>query len=72
LSGNITTKEQEPYLHLHITVADKKHHVYGGHLNRCIISATCEMIIMVIEGNVERTFDPAIGLNLLQYEDGRF
>ncbi len=69
LSGNITTKEGEVYLHLHITVADKVHQVYGGHLNRCVISATCEMIITVLDGTVERVLDPVIGLNLLQYEN---
>jgi hypothetical protein len=65
LLGNISTKNGESYLHLHITVCDSTLHSYGGHLNSAIVSATCECIIDIIDGRIERVFDDETGLNLL-------
>lgn len=67
LIGNISCKDGEPYLHLHINVADDHQNVYGGHLNECVISATCEMFIDIIDGKVDRLFDEEIGLNLIKF-----
>ena len=39
----------------------------GGHLNRAVISATCEMVITVIDGRVDRFHSEEIGLNLFQF-----
>ena len=33
---------------------------------KAIVSATCEMVIQVINGQVDRYFDEEIGLNLLK------
>ena len=44
-----------------------KFKVFGGHLNRAIVSATCEMIINIIDGRVDRYFDEEIGLNLFKF-----
>lgn len=64
LMGNISTKDGETYLHLHINVCNSDMVVYGGHLNECYISATCELHITKIDGEVDRYFDESIGLNL--------
>lgn len=54
LTGTITTKKGTYYAHLHLSVGDQKGNVFGGHLNRAVVSATCEMVIQVIDGIVER------------------
>lgn len=54
-------------MHLHINVADAEHHVYGGHLNECIISATCEIVIDCIEGHLNRRLDENVGLNIFEF-----
>ena len=38
-----------------------------GHLNRAMVSATCEMVINIINGRVDRYFDEEIGLNLFEF-----
>lgn len=67
LTGTVTTKDGEFYHHLHLSAGDSKGAVYGGHLNRASVSATCEMVIRIIEGRVERKLDPEVGLNLFSF-----
>ncbi|NLY67541.1 MAG: DNA-binding protein [Tissierellia bacterium] len=69
LSGNISRMDGEVYIHLHITVCDEENKAYGGHLNMAVISATCEIIIDVIDGYVDRRFDEETGLNLFNFVD---
>jgi len=65
LTGNITTKDNEIYIHLHINLSNQKFEVIGGHLDKANISATCEIIIDTIDGSLDRCFDQEIGINLL-------
>jgi len=67
LTGTVTTQDGAFYAHLHMSAGDAEGRVFGGHLNRAHISATCEMIVRVIDGRVERRFDEEIGLNLLAF-----
>ena len=68
LVGTITTMNGEYYAHIHISAGDSQGHMVGGHLNRAVVSATCEMVIRVIRGQVDRAFDEGVGLNLLRFE----
>ena len=67
LTGTITTQRGRPYAHLHMAVGDLSARVYGGHLNRAVVSATAEIIMNVIPGEVERQPDAKIGLNLMHF-----
>jgi Predicted DNA-binding protein with PD1-like DNA-binding motif len=67
LTGTITTMNGEYYAHLHMSAGNERGEVFGGHLNRAMVSATCEMTISVIDGAVERRFDPDVGLNLFEF-----
>ena len=67
LTGTVTTKEGQFYAHLHMSAGDEHGAVFGGHLNRAVVSATCEMHLRVLEGCVERCFDEEIGLNLMAF-----
>ena len=68
LTGNISTKDGEIYLHLHINLADSKYNTYGGHLNYAVVSGTCELVITEINGEVEREFNEEVGLNLYKFD----
>ena len=67
LTGTVTRKDGDVYLHLHIAAGDEEGHVHGGHLNRAIISATAEIQIQVIDGEIGREFSQEIGLNLFKF-----
>ena len=67
LTGTISTMDGAYYAHLHMSAGDAEGHVFGGHLNRAVISATCEMVIRVIDGQVDRKFDENVGLNLFAF-----
>ena len=68
LLGNVTTKNGETYIHLHINVCREDMTVLGGHLNECRISATCEMFVKTVDGVIERRVDEKeTGLNLFEF-----
>lgn len=67
LTGTITTMDDEFYSHIHMSAGNEKGEVFGGHLNRAIVSATCEMVINIVNGKVNRYFDQEVGLNLLKF-----
>lgn len=67
LTGTVNTMNGEFYTHIHMSAGNDKGEVYGGHLNKAVVSATCEMVINIIEGTVDRYFDKEIGLNLFKF-----
>lgn len=64
LTGTIDTMDGAFYSHYHIAVGDKDGHAWGGHLNTAYISATCELILTILPGQIDRFKDPQVGLNL--------
>ena len=69
LVGNSTRKDGEVYLHVHINFGDENGMVRGGHLVRSVISATSEIIVRKIDGEVGRKLSEEIGLNLLNFSE---
>jgi len=64
LTGNITTVHEEPYIHLHATLADQQNRIHGGHVLELTIGATCEMFIHVMDASIGRVHDDQMGINL--------
>ena len=67
LVGTITEKDGAFYQHLHLSAGNADCAVVGGHLNRAVVSATCEMVIRILSGSVDRSPDPETGINLLRF-----
>ena len=68
LTGTVSTMNGAYYSHLHMSAGDVQGHVFGGHLNRAVISATCEMVIRIIDGTVDREFNETVGLNTFRFQ----
>ena len=64
LNGNITAMDGKPYIHLHTVLADQQQVIHGGHVLEMRVGATCEMFVTVLEGEVTRQKEEAIGINL--------
>ncbi len=67
LMGTINTMNDSFYSHLHMSAADEKGHMFGGHLSHAVISATAEIIITEIDGRVDRSYDDMTGLNIFDF-----
>ena len=68
LTGTIDTMNGEFYTHLHLSAGNDKGEVFGGHLNRAVVSATCEMVVRLIDGKIDRKYDDVTGLNLFKFD----
>ena len=68
LTGTIDTRNGEFYTHLHLSAGNEKGEVFGGHLNRAVVSATCEMVVRLIDGKIDRKYDDVTGLNLFKFD----
>ncbi len=67
LIGNVSQKDDEVYLHLHMNASGKDYKTIGGHLVKAVVSATSEIIISPEEGSIGRKFSEEIGLNLFDF-----
>ena len=67
LTGTINTMNHEFYTHIHMSAGNDSGEVFGGHLNEAIVSATCEVVITIIDGEVDRFLDDETGLNLFLF-----
>ena len=68
LSGNLSTVDGAPFAHLHVLIADENYEVRGGHLFSGRVSVTCEMDLVVHDGEVPRRDDAATGLKLMELD----
>jgi hypothetical protein len=70
LAGNVSLKDGHPFIHAHITLADKAGKAYGGHLAPGTVVFACEFKLEVFDGpEIKRDFDEATGLPLWSMED---
>ena len=67
LTGTIDAMDGQFYCHLHMSARRYDGRVVGGHLNRAVVSATCEMVVHLLPGAIDRAFDAETGLNLWKF-----
>ena len=67
LTGTVDRMNGAFYAHLHMSAGNEYGKVTGGHLNEAYVSATCEIVVRVVEGSVGRAFSDEIGLNLFEF-----
>lgn len=64
LTGNVTIADGAPLIHAHIALGLQDFSLQGGHVNMAEVNPTCEIVLMPIEGKIERMLDEKIGLKL--------
>ncbi|KUJ95218.1 MAG: uncharacterized protein PWR24_201 [Desulfonauticus sp.] len=65
LIGNVSLKDNTPFVHAHITLGDNKGNLLGGHLSSESIVFACEFLIIPFTGpSLERKLDQQTGLPL--------
>lgn len=67
LTGNVSQKDGELYLHVHITMADRSGWTMGGHLTEATISGAGEIFIRRLPGEIGRILDDETGLNMMDW-----
>jgi len=68
LTGNISQKEGEVYLHVHLTCSRRDYTCVGGHLLKARINGACELLVTDFGlTSVGRRFDPETGLFLYDF-----
>jgi len=64
--GNISYKEGEPIIHLHVAIGREDFSLIGGHLSQpSIVSVTGEVFIFEIAEILNRAIDPKYNLTLM-------
>ncbi len=57
LNGSVSWVEENPFIHAHAVLSDKKANCYGGHVHTSTVSATCEIFLEVFDTKVNRELD---------------
>ncbi len=65
--GNISRKDGNVYLHVHVTASRSDYTCIGGHLLDARINGACELFIEDYGLEVGRYPDPETGLNLYKF-----
>ena len=65
LSGNLALVGSEPFWHLHAAVSDRSGRVTAGHVQSMTVAITLECWAVIGDERVDRKFDDATRLNLL-------
>lgn len=63
--GNISLKNNLPFVHAHISMGAKDFNVLGGHLFEAITAVTAEFYITPFDQMPQRELDKSIGLDLI-------
>ena len=70
LTGNISLKDGEVYLHVHVTAGRRDYTCVGGHLLQARINGACELVVENFEDSfLGRRFDEETGLNLYEFKN---
>jgi predicted DNA-binding protein with PD1-like motif len=70
LVGNVSVKDGNPFVHAHITLADRAGNALGGHLAPGTLVFACEIILEAFDGPIlERGFDRVTGLPLWEISE---
>jgi len=65
--GNVLLKDDEPFIHAHITISNHQLDCKGGHLFEAKVAAVGEFILRKIDSDGKREYDSNIGLACMSF-----
>ncbi len=65
LTGNVTLKEDNPFVHVHGVFTNTKNQAFGGHIVEMQVGVVLEVILESLKTNIQRVADDCIGLALM-------
>jgi uncharacterized protein len=68
-SGNLASKEGNPFVHIHVAMGREDYTVIGGHLFSGIVAVTAEIVLLPFPEKMDRTYDERTGLFLLNCKE---
>lgn len=69
LIGTVGVFENEPLVHVHVTLSNEEMKAFGGHLVKGRVSATVELVLTVFDTKFTKSHDNEIGLKLWDLEE---
>jgi predicted DNA-binding protein with PD1-like motif len=66
LIGNLASKENHLYFHIHASLGDKNLKTISGHLKKIIVFPTCEIIFFAFSKKIERKYNRLTNLYLIE------
>jgi predicted DNA-binding protein with PD1-like motif len=69
LVGNVALHEDEPLVHVHVTLGRRDYSVIGGHLREGIVRPTLEVTLHAGSEPLQRAVDPKYGLPALDLKE---
>lgn len=66
VTGNSSMADGKPFLHGHGIFGRTDFSTIGGHVFKIVVSVTCEIFLISLDGQAVRKLDPNINLKLLE------
>lgn len=70
LMGNIAklkeSNEEKTIIHTHGSFSNPEMAVAAGHVKKLVVGPTCELLLIKLDGKIEREYSDEIGLNLMK------
>jgi predicted DNA-binding protein with PD1-like motif len=66
LIGDVALVDGKPFVHAHVSVADREYQLHAGHLGEATVRPTLELFLTELGGKVIREQNPSTGLKALQ------
>lgn len=66
MTGNIGVMNEDIIVHSHGIFSNKEMQTMGGHVNKAVVAAACEITLQKLEGKINREYSKEIGLNLME------
>lgn len=67
MTGNLSLKDGNPFLHIHAAIGDSEFRIFGGHLFSATVAVTCEITFDKFSANLTRLMNDNVGLALWSF-----